>query len=212
MKTRLAIAVACFPLLAACGGGGGGASPAPRPTPTPTIGPVQLYQPLALGDSWTYSCAFRNPPGPGTFTIANQVTGTQVVGGVATYAFALQVVTSPSQIATETMLLANDAQGNVTLYGYLNGGTVLPVTPTVIVAANPSGSYDYPGPDGKPVTRVFKAFTVTNPTPLGTFNVAVYYESGGTHNYGYALGKGILEEDHGPNFQFDCVITALHLN
>jgi hypothetical protein len=198
-------------MFAACGGGGGG-SPGPGGgTPQPTATPAHFYQPLAVGDTWTYACHFRNPPGPGTFTIANTVTGTQIVAGVQTFAFALAVVTSPSQIATETMLVANDALGNLRLYGYLVGGTVLPVTPTVIVAAHPSGSYDYPAPDGSTIQRKFVAFTVTNPTPLGVFDVAVYYESNATHNYGYALGKGIMEEDHGPQFQYDCLITSIQL-
>jgi hypothetical protein len=48
----------------------------------------------------------------------------------------------------------------------------------------------------------------SNPTPLGIFQVAPYFESGGTHNYGYALGTGIVEEDHGPNFQYDCLVTS----
>jgi len=212
----LAFRLIVFSLLtvvaAACGGGGGGGgTPGQEPSPTPTQTPG-AYQPLAVGDRWSYACHFRNPPKQGTFPIANDVSATQAVNGVQTYAFDLQIVTSPSQIATETMLLANDAKADTILYGYLQGGTVLPVTPTVIVPANPTQtSYNYPGPDGKLVSRIFKGFTVTNPTPLGTFNVAVYYESGATHNYGYAAGKGIMEEDHGPNFQYDCLITALHL-
>jgi hypothetical protein len=216
MKQCRAIATALMCGLAACGGGGGtgGGGGQPPPVPTPTPSPLQFYQPLATGDTWKYSCHFRNPPMAGTFPIANRVTGTQMVNGVQTFAFALQVVTSPTQIATQTMLLANDTQGNVTLYGYLASGTVLPVTPTLIVAAAPSTStpYNYPALGGGTVTRSFAAFTVTNPTPLGTFNVAVYYESGATHNYGYALGKGIMEEDHGPNFRYDCLIGAFHLN
>ena len=199
-------------LLTACGGGGGAGGSAPSTTPSSR--PPQLYQPLAVGDSWKYTCHFRNPPGPGTFPIANAVTGMQTVNGVATFALELQIVTSPSKIATETMLVANDAAGNTTLYGYVMGGTVLPVSPAVIVAAAPSttASYNYTGPNGVTVTRTFVSIGSTNPTPLGVFVVAIYYETGGTHNYGYALGQGIMEEDHGPNFQYDCVINAVHLS
>jgi hypothetical protein len=198
-------------LPAACGGGGGSGATGPSGGSTP--GPAEPYQPLAVGDHWSYACHFRNPPKPGTFPVANAVNAVQPVGGVKTFAFAVQVVTSPSQISTVTMLLDNDAHGNTVLRGYLANGSVLPVTPTIIVAADPikGASYDYPAEDGATVTRVFEAFTVTNPTPLGTFPVAVYYESGGTHNYGYTQGKGITEEDHGPNFAYDCLISAIHL-
>lgn len=31
------------------------------------------------------------------------------------------------------------------------------------------------------------------------------------HDYGYAKGVGIAEEDHGPNFEVDCLIEKLVL-
>jgi hypothetical protein len=36
--------------------------------------------------------------------------------------------------------------------------------------------------------------------------VAAYFESQATHNYGYSLGLGVMEEDHGPQYKYDCLI------
>ncbi len=207
-------------VLAGCGGGGT-TTPNPRSTITPpstgTPGPTPaavVYQPLSVGDQWTYACGLRGQPS--TFTITHSVTSTVTVNGQLTYAFALQIPSSPSQIATETMLLANDTQGNLILYGYLgDNGAVQAIAPTVIAPQNPVAgtNYNYPAPDGSIITRVFETFTATNPTPYGGVypRVAVYDESGGTHNYGYAPGVGIAEEDHGPNLEYDCLISGLVL-
>ncbi len=169
---------------------------------------MPLYQPLAVGDSWSYACT-------GGFTVTNAIGRTATVGAQTTYAFAVQIPSSPTSSTTETMLLANDAAGNTVLYGYLIGTTVTPVTPTTIVAAAPvlNASFDYPAPGGGTVTRTFVGFENSNRTPYGgVYAVAPYFESGGTHNYGYALGAGIVEEDHGPHFEFDCLLSALTLH
>ena len=210
---RLAAAAALL-AVASCGGGGGGGGTVPTPGPSPTATPLSLYQPLAVGDQWTYACGLRGQPS--TFTIQHSVTGTQTVNGTLTYQFQLQIPSSPTQSVTETMLLANDAQHNLTLYGYLVNGAVQAITPTIIAPQNPVAqtAYDYPDPNGVTVNRVFQSFTATNPTPYhGVYpRVAVYYESGATHNYGYAAGVGIAEEDHGPNFQYDCLLSGLTLH
>lgn len=214
---RLFLAAAVLGI-AGCGGGGGGSTPPQGPvaTPTPVVTPTPAppFQPLALGDSWTYQCHNTQNAGEQPFTIVNAVTGTATVSGTATFAFSIQVPTSPSQIATVVQLLANDAAGNTAIYGYLVAGTPQAVTRTVIVAAAPAVAtpYDYPGPSGTTIPRAFVGFENSNPTALGTFRVAPYFESGSTHNYGYAQGTGIVEEDHGPNFQYDCLITAVSLH
>ncbi len=201
-------------VLAGCGGGGGsspGSGPAPGPTPTPgpTATPA-VYQPLAAGDSWAYTCHNTQNSGEAPYAIANTVVGTATVNGHAVYELSLQIPSSPTQSVTQIQLLADDAAGNTSIYGYLAGGVAQAVTPAVIVAANPSKStpYDYPALGGGTVPRAFVGFESSNPTSLGTFQVAPYFESGGTHNYGYALGIGIVEEDHGPNFQYDCLVTS----
>lgn len=114
----------------------------------------------------------------------------------------------------EIQLLDNDSTGTTRIYGYLEHGKVRQVPAKSIVVPSPKlgARYDYVGPNGKPVTRVFVGFENTNPTPLGTFWVAPYFESGGTHNYGYTLGKGIMEEDHGPHYQYDCLIEHIVLH
>jgi hypothetical protein len=200
----------CAVLLAgACGGGGGsGAGAGVRLTPSPSpSGPAQLYQPLAVGDAWTYLCN-------GAFSIHNAVIGTTTVAAQVTYELSLQIPSSPIKSTTLVQLLANDPAGNTSIYGYLIGGAVQAVRPTAIVAAEPTEttSYNYPAPDGTTVSRVFKGFESSNPTKLGTFRVAPYFENGGTHNYGYALGTGVVEEDHGPNFEFDCLVTSVVLH
>ena len=145
--------------------------------------------------------------------------GTIGVNGQPAYEFALQIPQIPSaplQIVTEIQLLANDARGNVTLYGYLIGGNVDAVTPTLFVTANPPGqqheAFNYPGPAGTTIDRTFFGLESSNPTPLGTYQVAPYFESSATHNYGYAAGTGIVEEDHGPNDEVDCLISAVALH
>ena len=196
-------AFAVLALTAACGGGSSGGSnggPPPGPTPTP---PAAFYLPLAVGNAWTYDC------GTGGMK-SNTVTQTVQVGGVTTFAYAEQIP-SPSGITTQTQLLANDAQGNTTLYGYLINGAVTTVTPTLLIAASPTVGqmFNYPVPDGSTVPRYFRAFDHTNPTQLGTFAVAVYYESNGQRNYGYTLGTGVTEEDQAP---YDCTITSYTLH
>jgi hypothetical protein len=197
--------------VAACGGGSN-ATPAPTGTPGSTPPPA-LYQPLAVGDQWTYACGLRGQPS--TFTIQNSIAATATVAGQTVYEFALQVPSSPAQISTTTMLLANDSQNNLVLYGYVVNGAVQTVNPTVIAGSSPTPGEDfsYPAADGTTVTRTFESFTATNSTPYaGVYpRVAVYYESNATHNYGYDAGLGIAEEDHGPNFQYDCLLSGLTL-
>jgi hypothetical protein len=204
--------------LAGCGGGGGGGASAPGAGGTPPPVHLQFYEPLALGDQWSYTC--RDIKGGGEnggqpFTIVDSVAGTATVNGTTVYEFALQIPQVPSkplQIVTEIQLLANDAAGNATLYGYLVNGVVTTIKPTLFVTANPPGqqreAFNYPGQNGVTIDREFVGLEPSNPTPLGVFEVAPYFESGSTHNYGYALGTGIVEEDHGPNFEVDCLITA----
>ena len=171
---RLFLAAAVLGI-AGCGGGGGGSTPPQGPvaTPTPVVTPTPAppFQPLALGDSWTYQCHNTQNAGEQPFTIVNAVTGTATVSGTATFAFSIQVPTSPSQIATVVQLLANDAAGNTAIYGYLVAGTPQAVTRTVIVAAAPAVAtpYDYPGPSGTTIPRAFVGFENSNPTALGTF-------------------------------------------
>ena len=200
MKIRVAAFVASA-LLTACGGGGGTGSPSPGATITPP--PPSFYLPLAVGNQWTYDCGAGG-------TKSNTVTQTAQVGGLTAFAYAEQI---PSQSGTTTQiqLLANDVQGNTTLYGYLVNGMVAPVTPTLLIAAAPAVNqqFNYPGPNGSTVPRYFRSFDVTNPTQLGTFQVAVYYESNGLHNYGYTLGVGVTEEDQTP---YDCKITSRTLH
>jgi len=136
------------------------------------------------------------------------VTQTVLVNGQQTFALQMQFPNGPS----ETFLLANDTQGNTTFHGYLVNGTTMPVTPTPYIAANPTPgqAFDYPALGGGTVNRTFTSFTVTNPTALGVFNVAVYDE-GGLPAYGYTQGKGVTEQDH--NFpQFDCTVTSIQIH
>ena len=110
-------------------------------------------------------------------------------------------------------LLENDARGNTWIYGYLLHGNILAVKPAEIVAAKPvlNKQYDYPSVNHGEISRIFVGFENTNKTPLGTFWVAPYFESAGRHNYGYSLGRGVMEEDHGPNFKYDCLIDKFVL-
>jgi hypothetical protein len=176
----------------------------------PTATPQKLYQPLAVGDSWGYQCHNTKNQNEQPYAIANTVLGKTTVGSTTVYEFSLQIPASPTQIATTVELLANDANGNTSIYGYLVNGAVQTVTPSVIVSATPvvNAYYDYLSADGSTITRQFVGFEPSNKTGLGIFTVAPYFESAGTHNYGYALGVGIVEEDHGPNFQYDCLVTS----
>lgn len=226
MTTRSWVLSACCPFavaaiwLAACGGGGG-SLPGPTPPPGPSPSP-QPYLPLAVGDTWTYACYLGTPaPGASAFPKTNQVLGTTTVAGTTVYEYAEQIPSSPTQSTTQIQLLANDAKHNTVLYGYMAGPTASPqaVTPTVIVAANPGPSnapYDYPAEGGGTVSRVFCCTEPTNPTKFGVFTVNAFFDgshvvSSATDGYGYALGKGVMEEDHNfnnPGTRIDCVITS----
>jgi hypothetical protein len=169
---------------------------------TPSSGAARkLYQPLAKGDSWTYTCNHQ-------FKIEDRVVGAYRVGKQPVFALSLQIPSSPSKSITIVQLLANDAQGNAWIYGYLIGGKVRAVKRAEIVAQSPvkGKHYDYPGVKGGTVSRIFKLFEYTNRTPLGVFWVAAYFESNDAHNYGYSLGRGVMEQDHGPNYRYDCLI------
>lgn len=191
--------------LSACGAGTSPPIHGPAfPEATATRNLSGVYQPLAVGDSWTYVCNHR-------FEIVNRVLGKVSVRGRALYEFSLQIPSSPTKSIREVQLLGNDSSGNTWIHGYLSGGKVKTIKAAKIVSVNPvlHAHYDYTGPMGRRVTRVFVGFEYTNPTPLGTFWVAPYFESNATHNYGYALGKGIMEEDHGPNYKYDCLIEKI---
>lgn len=180
--------------LSACGGG------SKTQPPVPPAGP-QIYLPLAVGNTWSYDCG-------GGVTITDNVTQTVTVGGQQAFALQLQFPNSP----TQTFLLGNDSQGNTTIYGYLVNGAPMPVTPAAYISSSPKAmqSFNYPAEGGGTVNRVFVNFEPTNPTPLGVFQVASYNDSasGGKDIWGYAAGKGIMEQDHG---NFDCKITSFHV-
>ena len=181
-------------LFPSCGGGGSSSKQPPPPA-------AQFYLPLAVGNTWSYACNHNGG------NITDTVTQTITVNGQQTFAMEMQFPNGPPQ----TMLLANDAQGNTTFYGYLVNGTAMPVTPTAYISANPTvgQTFNYPAPDGTMVNRIFESFTVTNPTALGVFNVAVYNE-GGVPAYGYTVGKGVTEQDH--NYpQFDCTVSSIQI-
>jgi hypothetical protein len=209
MKTsnlsRYALGIcAAVAVLAGCGGS---QVPAGAPGAIPQSvrsGATRVYQPLALGDSWTFICNQK-------FTIMDRVIATRHIKGRLVYALSLQIPSSPTKSTKEVQLLANDVDGNTRIYGYLVAGKVHTVVPAKIVVNSPvlNAHYDYPGPTHGKISRVFKGFEYTNRTPLGVFWVAPYFESGGTHNYGYSLGRGVMEEDHGPNYEFDCLIEKL---
>jgi hypothetical protein len=161
----------------------------------------KAYQPLAKGDYWKYICNSQ-------FTIEDRVSGTYRLAGRTVYALSLQIPSSPKKSTYVVQLLANDSHGNTRIYGYVFSGKVHAVTPAEIVAANPvkGKHYNFPGPKGGTVSRLFKLFEDTNRTPLGVFWVAAYFESNDTHNYGYSLGRGVMEQDHGPAYRYDCLI------
>src|SRR5579883_12896 len=189
------------------GGGACGGSGATAPSPSPP------YLPLAIGNRWQYECLRQGSSGA-ALTLTDSVADTVRVAGRLTYAFALEIPDSAGHVATQVQLLANDSAGNTRIEGYVIGGQPTPVTPTVIVAAQPQlhTPYDYPAPGGGTITRAFKGIESSNPTPLGTFtNVAPYYDNGGIDNYGYVPGKGIVEQDHA-NFEFDCLIESVQLH
>lgn len=175
-------------------------SPAPQQAPAATAA-QRVYQPLAVGDSWRYICNHQ-------FSIRNAVIGTARLGKTLTYEFSIQIPSSPAKSVKVVQLLANDRTGATRIYGYRLAGKVHAVRPTAIVVPSPvlNRHYNYPGQHGGTIGRVFVGFENTNPTPLGTFRVAPYFESNATHNYGYTLGRGIMEEDHGPNYKYDCLI------
>src|SRR5579872_3169825 len=84
--------------LAACGGAGGGTTGPPNPSPAPPI--RQLYQPLATGDSWVYTCHNTQNKSEQPYAIKNSVLGTAAVGGKTVYEFSLQIPSSPTQSTT----------------------------------------------------------------------------------------------------------------
>lgn len=174
-------------------------------------GPV--FQPLALGDRWTYVCHDTHDSREAAYTITNAVIGVMHVSGHEVFEFAMQVPVAPTKINTIIQLLSNDSKANTWLYGYLIDGTVHPVQPALIVASDPvtSAAYSYPDADDQTIRRTFMGPDGSNPTPWGTYRVAPYFESDATHNYGYARGIGIVEEDHGLRYQYDCVISSLTL-
>ncbi len=177
-------------LLVSCGGASHGTTTPPPPT--------QPYLPLAVGNIWNYTCS--NNGG----NITDSVTQTVTVNGQQTFALQMQFPNGPDQ----TLLLANDTQGNTTFYGYLVNRTVMAATPAPYVSANPMKNQPFPyaALGGGTVDRIFWGFTVTNPTSLGVLPVAVYNE-GGLPAYGYEVGKGVMEQDH--NWpQYDCTITS----
>lgn len=182
---------------------------------------TKVYQPLAPGDSWKYTC--RDVKGGGEngdrpFTIYHKVLGTVTVSGHTYYEFSLQIPQVPSKplkINTEVMLLNNAPQGDLWFHGYVVNGKIQKRKSARIVAnatPNKGTKFSYVGPTGKPISRIFVGIEPTNPTPLGVFTVADYEESSATHDYGYAKGTGIAEEDHGPNYEVDCLIEAVTLH
>ena len=102
-------------LLTSCGGGSAATQPPPPKQ-------QQAYLPLAMGNTWNYDC------GSGV-TITDTVTQQVTVNGQTTFALQLQFPNA----ATQTFLLANDAQENTTFYGYLVNGAPVDVKTTIHV-------------------------------------------------------------------------------
>jgi hypothetical protein len=179
----------------------------PSPSQAAQPNASKLYQPLAKGNYWKYICNSQ-------FTIEDRVIGTYKLAGRTVYALSLQIPSSPKVSTHVVQLLANDARGNTWIYGYLLQGKVHAVKPAEIVAASPvkGKHYNYPAPKSGSVSRIFKLFENTNRTPLGVFWVAAYFESSNTHNYGYSLGRGVMEQDHGPAYRYDCLIEKYVLH
>lgn len=181
-----------------------------------------FYQPLAEKDRWKYVCRDikgRGENGNHPFEVENEVVGKTIAGGKALYEFSIaipQVPSKPFRVDKLIELLANDQSGNVRIYGYLIHGKVVRIAPTMFVTAHPPGethkAFNYRGPHGKIIDRIFFGLEQSNKTKFGTFEVAPYFESHSTHDYGYAKGWGIVEEDHGPNYEVDCLITAIKLH
>lgn len=174
------------------------AEPSRSGNATVTFGPPP-FLPLAVGNTWTYTC--------GTVNITDTVTQSVTANGTQTYALVLQFPPGGSQ----TFLLANDSAGNTTLYGYLVNGQVQAVTPTlyISVTAVPGQHFDYPTQDGGTTARFYFGMEPTNPTPLGVFEVAAYNENAQKKIYGYTRGIGLAEQDHG---NFDCKISSYQLH
>lgn len=205
--SRIAVAAAAVAILPCCGSPS--ASPSIAASQFGAVAPdaTKVYQPLAAGDTWTYTCNHA-------FKIVDRVVRKLRVAKRTVYALSLQIPSSPSKSNVETQLLANDSKGNTWLYGYLIKNGVHTVKPSKIVAAAPvkGAHFNYPGPKGGTIGRIFKEFEYTNQTPLGVFWVAAYFESNATHNYGYSLGRGVMEEDHGPSYKYDCLIEKYTLH
>ncbi|HEY6327345.1 MAG TPA: hypothetical protein VIW73_12625 [Candidatus Cybelea sp.] len=193
-------------ILAACASAAPPSAGPAAPGAALTADATKAYQPLAVGDYWKFICG-------NSFTIQDRVTGSRQLRGRLVYALSLQIPNSPKKSVYVVQLLGNDPKGNTWIYGYLIHGKVVSVKPTEIVAAKPvlNKHYDYPNANHAKISRVFVGFEYTNKTPLGVFWVAPYFESGGTHNYGYSLGRGVMEEDHGPHFKYDCLIEKFVL-
>lgn len=177
--------------LIACGGGSSSKTQPPQP---------QFFLPLAMGNTWSYDCG-------GGVSITDSVTQTVTVNGQSTFAVQFEFPNA----AAQTFLLANDAKGNTTLYGYLVNGAPVSIAPALYISANPTPNepFNYPDQAGVTVNRIFFGFEPTNPTPLGIFQVAAYNDNGTQDIWGYAAGKGIMEQDHGT---FDCKITNFQLH
>lgn len=175
-----------------------------------------------MHDTWTYVCRDIKHEGENNnqpFKIKNAVVGQTTVHGMLVYEFSLavpQVPSKPLKVDTVVQLLANDASGNVRIHGYLIKGKFKEIPPALFVTAHPPGEqhkpFDYRGPDGKMVQRIFFGLEQSNHTKFGVFEVAPYFESMSKHDYGYAKGWGIVEEDHGPNYEVDCLLNARTLH
>jgi hypothetical protein len=204
LRPRFLLLVAAFAVF--LGGCARGLAPIASELPASGSAAVQangmkVFQPLATGDYWKYICNHA-------FTIVDRVVGTYHVKNHLVYALSLQIPSTPKKSVDVVQLVANDTKGNTWIYGYLERGKVHVVTTTEIVATHPvkNKHYDYPAPAHGKISRIFYGFEPTNRTPLGIFWVGAYFETNATHGYGYSLGRGVMEEDHGPHFQYDCLI------
>lgn len=206
--------------LAACGGGGASSGQIPMPQVSPS---PQALLPLVVGNTWGYACYLGTPaPNASTFPKTNTVLGTVMVNGTLTYEYAVQMPSSPTQSTTQIQLLANDGRQNTVLYGYMANPTASPqpvASPTIIIASNPGANgsvFDYPGENGGIVSRFFCCTGPTHTTVFGTFTVEEYFDGGhtlqaATDGFGYAPGKGSMEEDYNfndPATRLDCLITS----
>ena len=215
------VAAIAWIMACGCGGGGGGASTVPPP---PVQSP-QPFLPLKAGSIWTYACYLGSPaPAASTFPKTNQVLGVTNLNGTNVYEYQIQIPSSPTQSTTQIQLLANDGADNTILFGYMAspGSSPMPIaSPTIVVAQNPGANgttYDYPAQGGGIVSRVFCCTTPTHTTVFGVFTVDAYFDgshvvSAATDGYGYAQGKGVMEEDHNfndpdPSKRIDCLIVA----